>query len=84
MPVLVRGADVVGAVALLAALIGVIVRNPLWRHESVGDVPIFNWLLYLYGLPTLLAVALAFGYHQRPEARRVGKEGSVGLRVEMR
>jgi uncharacterized membrane protein len=40
--------------------------NPLWNHEAVGETPVFNLLLWSYGLQAaLLAVAT-------PELRRRG------------
>jgi uncharacterized membrane protein len=39
----------IGAIGLLALW-----RNPLWTGEPVGTLPIFNWLVYVYGLPAAL------------------------------
>jgi uncharacterized membrane protein len=33
--------------------------NPLARHESVGTIPVFNWVLYVFALPALGAGLLA-------------------------
>ncbi|MGN6367593.1 MAG: DUF2339 domain-containing protein [Phycisphaerae bacterium] len=34
--------------------------NPLWSHDDVGSLPVFNQLLYALGLPALLTGALAY------------------------
>ncbi len=40
--------------SLVATLISLATRNPLIIRYPIGSMPIFNWLLYVYGLPTLL------------------------------
>jgi uncharacterized membrane protein len=47
---------VIGLVVLLTGpLAG---RNPMFVPEHVGATPLFNWLLYIYGLPAALLAAL--------------------------
>ena len=36
-----------------------LVKNPLWTPEFVGDAPIFNWLVLPYGLPIVWLMVLA-------------------------
>jgi len=38
------------------------VLNPLWERFAVGETPVFNLLLPIYGIPLLLAIALAGRY----------------------
>jgi uncharacterized membrane protein len=54
------GAEICVVMALLVG--GVVLgslHSPLEVHESVGQVLIFNWLLYLYGLPAIAAILFA-------------------------
>jgi len=45
---------------IFAALFGpCLIANPLWEHHSVGATPIFNSLLFVYGLPAILVFAIA-------------------------
>ncbi len=56
--VLQRGGQVIALAALAIAMVGsVLAYNPLWWNESVGAMRVLNWLLYLYGLPAMLALA---------------------------
>ncbi|MCC6680901.1 MAG: DUF2339 domain-containing protein [Phycisphaeraceae bacterium] len=56
--VLQRGGQVIALTALAVCMFGsVLAYNPLWWDESVGAMRVFNWLLYLYGLPALLTLA---------------------------
>lgn len=33
--------------------------NPFFSHQAVGEWPVFNWILVLWGIPALLLIALA-------------------------
>jgi uncharacterized membrane protein len=45
--------------ALTALTLSSLLLNPLWRHAAVGETPVFNLLLWTYGLPAaLLAIAI--------------------------
>ena len=46
-----------GVIGLIVMLIHpVALANPLWSSASVGEGRIFNWLVYAYGLPGVLAI----------------------------
>ncbi len=83
-PVLMGGMQIVTALAV-AALIGgpLLAFNPLLSWESIGEWPLLNLLLLVYGLPALLLTAL--GYALEPSADRrlasalQGLGGAVGL-----
>ena len=47
---------VLAALSYLAVLT---VNNPWWQMDLIGDTPVFNLLLLAYGVPVLLALALA-------------------------
>ncbi len=52
--------------SLASALLGTgLVYNPLFRPESVGATPLLNHLLWIYGLPALLATLLAREWQRR-------------------
>jgi uncharacterized membrane protein len=51
---------ILAALGIFAALFGpCLIANPLWEHHSVGATPIFNSLLFVYGLPAILVFAIA-------------------------
>jgi uncharacterized membrane protein len=50
----------------------VLIANPLWSHEAVGETRIFNLLLWAYGIPALLA-ALATWELRRREPSALGR-----------
>lgn len=52
-----------GVTLLFTAL----VLNPLWSAEYVGSTPVFNWLLWIYGLPALLRFLLALRFEKSGE-----------------
>ncbi len=58
-----RGGMILGAAA---SVVGVLylagVLNPLWERFGVGETPVFNLLLPIYGIPLLLAIVLAGRY----------------------
>ena len=78
------GMQIVTALAV-ATLIGgpLLALNPLLSWESIGEWPLLNLLLLVYGLPALLLAAL--GYALEPSADRrlaivlQGLGGAVGL-----
>lgn len=45
----------------------VLATNPLWAHHPVGEVPVFNALLWIYGAPALLCLAAAWELNRRGE-----------------
>lgn len=47
------------ALAALSYLTVLTVNNPWWQMDLIGDTPVFNLLLLAYGVPVLLALALA-------------------------
>jgi uncharacterized membrane protein len=50
------GGAIAATVALVAAAgAATIAQNPLWANYSVGSQPVVNMLLYIYGLPAVLA-----------------------------
>ncbi len=68
------GGRILATVGMAAALFGpCLIANPLWEHHTVGQTPIFNALLFVYGLPALLALAVA--------ASSLGETGAVLSRV---
>ncbi|HZF36755.1 MAG TPA: DUF2339 domain-containing protein, partial [Candidatus Angelobacter sp.] len=83
-PVLLGGMRIVAALAV-AVLIGgpLLALNPLLALEPVGEWPLVNLLLLVYGLPALLLAAL--GYALEASADRQfsialqGLAGAVGL-----
>jgi uncharacterized membrane protein len=50
------GRILLAAGAALAIAWPVLLANPLWDRQEVGTVPVFNLLLWAYGLPAALAV----------------------------
>ena len=65
-----RGALLVAAVT--AVLVQVFFANPLHTNESLGEHVVWNWLLYVYGLPAALLVILG---------RMLRQEGELPLRA---
>lgn len=50
----------VGVVGLIAAVLHpLLLNNPLLVPADVGQMKVLNWLLYIYGVPCLLALGLA-------------------------
>lgn len=60
------GRILLGLAALAALALPSVILNPLWIRSAVGETPVFNLLLWIYGLP---AVVLGFG---TAELRRRG------------
>ena len=42
-----------------------LVLDPLWSAEYVGNLPVLNWLLWIYGLPAVLRLLLAASFARR-------------------
>lgn len=58
--VLLWGGRLAYAVALFKlVIVDVLFCNPYFWHTAVGETPVFNWLLYVYGLPIVLLVLLS-------------------------
>jgi uncharacterized membrane protein len=54
------GALCAGSIALVQALLTqVLASNPLWTPHAVGQIPLFNALLWSYGVPAALTAGLA-------------------------
>ncbi len=60
-----------------ALLVSGWLRNPLWTHVDVGPLPVANSLLWVYGVPALLA-ALGARLMARLGAPRAARLASVG------
>ncbi len=59
LPAFRYGSPIVGILALSVLLLTCLLwRNPMWAHEAVGNYRLFNWLLYIYGLPAVLVALL--------------------------
>jgi uncharacterized membrane protein len=73
---------VVGLLALAQAIaVQGLVQNPLFHSHPVGETLIFNRLLFVYGLPAILAglLALAFVRIGEPLAARLAGCGALVL-----
>jgi uncharacterized membrane protein len=71
-----------------AGLCQMLIMNPIWSHSPVGEWPVLNGLLWLYGLPALLLVLISReldGRHlfQLPVVCRLGALGLVFLLVTL-
>jgi len=60
--------------ALKIALFDLLVANPLWNLDAMGDALVLNWLLYVYALP---AVGFAIGAWLLSEADLPGPAGAA-------
>jgi uncharacterized membrane protein len=63
-----------GALIMMAGFLGAVagsgfLGNPLWQHEAVGATPVFNFLLWIYGVPALLAALAGRLLRRRGEDR---------------
>lgn len=55
LPSLEWGAQIILGVGAGAMILGpLFLDNPLWTSEGVGETPVFNLLLWVYGVPALL------------------------------
>lgn len=71
----------IGAAAAIFVFYNLLMHNPLWSVEAIGDTPVFNLILLAYGLPVVLA---ALVYWRLPEYRLLaGLIALVGLFVFM-
>jgi len=78
-PVLHRAALVMAAIAGIWLLVfPLFLEHPLFGLIQVGETPFFNRIALIYGLPTLLLLALARTLMQRPE---LGRWGTLAYRV---
>ncbi len=60
-PSLRHGGLIAAGLGLLETLlVPCLAENPLWSGHSVGSTPIWNALLYVYGVPAALALLFAF------------------------
>ena len=71
-----------------ATLCQVLARNPIWSHSPVGEWPVLNGLLWIYGLPALLLYLIARELDGRsfpllPMACRLGTLGLTFLLVTL-
>lgn len=74
VPSLTLGAQVVTGLALGLGLLTLgVIANPAWTYNEVGATPIFNRLLFAYGVPALLAlvVARALALRRDVDRRRI-------------
>ncbi|HVT79104.1 MAG TPA: DUF2339 domain-containing protein, partial [Phycisphaerae bacterium] len=54
------GLAIAAAAVVFAVMVEALLMNPLWQFESVGGAPIFNGLLYAYGVPAAMTGLLAW------------------------
>ena len=65
-PALTWGGRGVAALALGQALLTqALIGNPLWAAHPVGMFPVWNSLLWVYGLPALLALGVAWEFRKQ-------------------
>lgn len=66
------GLTLIGAVLFRITYFDLLIYNPLWSHQSVGNLPLLNGLLLTYGLPALgfYAVQRELGYRQLASYQR--------------
>ncbi|MHC4795900.1 MAG: DUF2339 domain-containing protein, partial [Planctomycetota bacterium] len=68
------GGSIIAVLAVVQTIFAQgLVENPFWSHHAVGAAPVFNWLLFLYGLPALLVLPIGreFIRHSERSAARV-------------
>ena len=74
-----RGLQVFGAILFAAVGARLLLNEEVFRYQERG-LPIFNWLLYTYGIPALCCFAgAAFLRRADPETRLVPAAGGLGL-----
>ena len=67
----------IGAAAALYVLYNLLMHNPLWSVEAIGETAVINLVLLAYGLPLVLAMLV---YWRLPEYRRIaGVIALIGL-----
>jgi uncharacterized membrane protein len=79
-----RAPRVLGAGTLALALaVGLtqpcLLQNPLWTSHAVGGTPVFNLLLFVYGVPAVLALLAARRLERSGETRGALVAGSAAL-----
>lgn len=81
--VLNAGGQIIATIAMAIAVGGsCLALNPLWTRADVGEIRLFNGLLYLYGLPAILAGAMIWlGRFKRHE--RMAMFGSLAAMALM-
>ena len=85
------GVAFLGLAVAKIALVDCLAANPLWNVDHVGTLPVFNWLLYAYGLPVAGLVLAAWWLHEadwdgaaKAAAWVAGIIGMVLVAVEVR
>lgn len=83
-PVLLGSLRIVTGLAVAALVVGpLLAQNPLLSWQAVGQWPVLNLLLLVYGLPALLLLALGHMVEGSPDRRLAlwlqGLAGAVGL-----
>jgi uncharacterized membrane protein len=79
-PLLNIAARVIVVLGLVAALVGPgLFVNPLWTHEWVGATPVANWLLYVYGIPVVIAAAASMNWKKSGHTAAATVAGLCGL-----
>ena len=69
----------IGAAGAIFVFYNLLLHNPLWSVEAIGDTPIINLILLAYGLPLVLTTLV---YLRLPEFRRIaGLIALIGLFV---
>lgn len=57
--VIASGLTLAGLALFRVGYFDLLIHNPLWnRSQSVGETPVFNWLLVTYGMPMVLSGVL--------------------------
>ncbi len=68
-----QAATVIGWAGLAAAVLGPLaLDNPMLKSANLGELRVLNWLLYIYGVPALLAFLLARLADKNSPLRQVG------------
>jgi len=79
-PIVTHTGGVIAGVGLTIAALGPgLLMNPLWKTAPVGGLVILNWLLYLYGVPALLAIACAAAWRHRRAPAGTAMVAALGL-----
>lgn len=81
VPSLGHGGQVVAGLALAQGLVMQgLAANPAWNHAPVGDTPVFNRLMFIYGAPAGLAAVVAWLLRRGGASRlRVRSVGAAAL-----
>lgn len=84
-----RARPALAITGLVFAFLGLVVlvigpllwRNPMFTPEPVGAMPVFNWLLYIYGLPAALLAALSLWFDRGTLPEQWNQETRDRLRM---